>query len=227
MLAQLIQALYNIVDSTFIGRYSESGLPALSIIYPIQLLMIAIAVGSGVGVNAAIAHFNGSGNSKKAQEIAGICFPLAFLLWLIFACLFFAVLPSFAGISTASPTIAHDVIVYGRIVCIGSFGLFFESFYTKVLQAYGDMKTPMIAQIVGALFNIVLDPILIFGKLGFPRLGIAGAAIATVIGQIAAAIIVLPNAFRRFPPISVIHGDLLLIYRLGIPNILMQSAYTF
>lgn len=99
--------------------------------------------------------------------------------------------------STNSEVIIHDVIVYGRIVCVFSFGLFLESIWTKVLQSCGDMKTPMTAQIIGAITNIVLDPLLIFGMFGFPKMGIAGAAVATVSGQIMAALIVMKKAFAN------------------------------
>lgn len=227
MLAQLIQALYNIVDSLFVGRYSESGLTALSIIYPIQLLMIALAVGTGVGINTVMAAKLGVGEAKKADEYAGVGTPLAAALWLLFAAVCWAVMPAYARISTASDAVIRDVTVYGRIVCVFSFGLFFESIWTKVLQSNGDMKTPMIAQILGAVANIVLDPLLIFGLFGLPEMGIAGAAVATVAGQIVAALVVMRKGFRRSPAEKAYPHHVAKIFRLGIPNILMQSAYTF
>lgn len=201
MLAQLIQALYNIVDSFFVGRYSDAGLTALSIIYPLQLLMIALAAGTAA--------------------------PLGLALWALFAVVCFLILPGYARMSTDSEEVVREVIVYGRIVCVGSVGLFTESVWTKVLQAEGDMKTPMLAQILGAVTNIVLDPILIFGLFGVPVLGIAGAAIATVAGQIAAALLVMRRGFRPSPALRRYPALAGRIYRLGIPNILMQSAYTF
>lgn len=227
MLAQLIQALYNIVDSLFVGRYSASGLTALSIIYPIQLLMIALAVGTGVGINTAMAARFGVGQKDKADEFAGVGTPLALFLWAIFALVCWCIMPAYAGMSTSSPEIIADVIVYGRIVSVFSFGLFLESIWTKVLQANGDMKTPMAAQILGAVTNIVLDPLLIFGLLGLPELGIAGAAIATVAGQIVAALAVMAKGLRRWPPLEVWGRRIAEIFRLGVPNILMQAAYTF
>lgn len=227
MLAQLIQALYNIVDSLFVGKCSESGLTALSIIYPLQLLMIAIAVGTGVGINTAMAHYLGIGDRKKAEEYGGIGTPLTLVLWVLFALICFLFMPAYARMSTDSPEVIRDVTIYGRIVCVFSIGLFTESIWTKILQANGDMKTPMIAQIVGALVNIALDPLFIFGRFGLPKLGIAGAAIATVVGQIVAALIVMKKGFRKSPPLSVYPRDICFIYKLGIPNILMQSAYTF
>ena len=227
MLAQLIQALYNIVDSFFVGRYSGDGLTALSIIYPIQLLMIALAVGTGVGINTAIARFAGSGDRKRAEETAGIGLPLALVMWVIFAAVCWAIMPAYARMSTSSEEVIQEVTVYGRIVCLFSVGLFTESIWTKVLQANGNMKTPMFAQIIGAVINIIFDPLLIFGVGPFPAMGIAGAAVATVLGQIAAALIVMPGGYRPSPALNRYPKLVKLTYKLGVPNILMQSAYTF
>ena len=197
MLAQLIQALYNIVDSLFIGRYAETGLTALSIIYPVQLLMIALAVGTGVGINTRMSFLRGKGDPAAAEETAGISAPLELLLWILFAAGCLAGMPAFARMSPDSDAVIHDIIVYGRITGICSIGLFLESGWTKVLQAEGDMKTPMTAQIIGALINIALDPLLIFGWGPFPKLGIAGAAIATVIGQISAVRVQMNCLYRN------------------------------
>ena len=227
MLAQLIQALYNIIDSLFIGRFSDSGLTALSIIYPLQLLMIALAVGTGVGINTIIAAKLGEDKKQEASEYAGLGLPLGFLLWLLFALIMWFIMPSYARMSTKSVAVINDVIAYGRIVCVFSFGLIFESIWTKVLQANGDMKTPMIAQIIGAIINIIIDPLLIFGMFNFPALGISGAAIATVIGQIAAALIVMKKGYYRSPELKVYRSYTLRIIHMGFPNIIMQSAYTF
>ena len=227
MLAQLIQALYNIIDSLFVGKCSESGLTALSIVYPLQLLMIALAVGSGVGINTGIAYYLGIGDKERAERMAGVGTPLAMVLWVVFAVACYIFMPYYAAMNTASEAVIQDVISYGRIVCVFSVGLFAESIWTKVLQANGDMKTPMIAQIAGAITNIILDAILIFGLLGMPALGVPGAAIATVVGQIVAALIVMKKGFRRSPELSAYPGFLAKIYKLGLPNILMQSAYTF
>ena len=227
MLAQLIQALYNIVDSLFIGRFSESGLTALSIVYPLQLLMIALSVGTGVGINTAMAYYLGLKKNKRADDFAGTAFPMAILLWMIFAAVCWFIMPWYAQISTDSPAVINDVVTYGRIVSVFSIGLFSESMWSKVLQAKGDMKTPMLAQIAGAIVNIVLDPILIFGMFGIKPMGIAGAAVATVAGQIAAALIVAKKAYIKSPVLKKYPALVTKIYKLGIPNILMQSAYTF
>lgn len=227
MLAQLIQALYNIVDSLFVGRYSGSGLTALSIIYPVQLLMIALAVGTGVGINTVMAAKLGGGRQKEADEYAGVGTPLAVVLWAIFAAVCWVLMPAYAWLSTDSEAVIRDVIVYGRIVCVFSFGLFLESIWTKILQSVGDMKTPTIAQILGAVTNIILDPLLIFGLLGLPEMGIAGAAVATVAGQIVAALVVMKKGYHPSPDKALYPHHIKKIFRLGMPNILMQSAYTF
>lgn len=191
MLAQLIQALYNIVDSLFVGRCSDTGLTALSIVYPLQLLMIAIAVGTGVGINTVMAAKLGVGRRAEAEEYAGVGTPLAAALWLVFAISSWFLMPAYARLSTGSEAVISDVITYGRIVSVASFGLFLESVWTKILQADGDMRTPMIAQILGAVTNIVLDPVFIFA-LG---MGVRGAALATVISQCLSCVWVL--AFLR------------------------------
>lgn len=227
MLAQLIQALYNIIDSLFVGRYTQTGLTALSIIYPLQLLMIALAVGTGVGINTIMAAKLGVGRAEEADEFGGVGTPLAVGSWFVFALVCWLIMPAYAKMSTNSASIMQDVTIYGRIVCIFSPGLFLESIWTKVIQAEGDMKTPMFAQIMGALTNIVLDPLLIFGMLGLPEMGISGAAIATVAGQTVAALVVAKKGFRKSPPMGKYPGHIKKIFRLGIPNILMQSAYTF
>lgn len=227
MLAQLIQALYNIVDSLFVGRYAETGLTALSIVYPIQLLMIALAVGTGVGINTVMAARMGTGRRDEAEEYAGVGTPLAVAMWFVFALIGWLIMPAYARMSTSSPQIIEEVVVYGRIVCVFGFGLFLESIWTKVLQAQGDMKTPMFAQILGAITNIIFDPLLIFGLLGFPEMGIAGAAIATVAGQIVAALVVMRRGLKRSPALRKYIGHIKTIFRLGLPNMLMQSAYTF
>lgn len=227
MLAQLIQALYNIVDSFFVGRFSDTGLTALSIVYPLQLLMIALAVGTGVGINTAMAYFLGTRDRKRSDEAAGISTALSLVMWAVFALLAAVLMPAYARMSTESKAVIADVIVYGRIVCVCSIGLFLESGWTKVLQAEGNMNRPMAAQILGAVTNIVLDPLLIFGLFGLPALGIAGAAVATVAGQIVAAAIVWRGGYRRSPEWALYPALVRRVYRLGIPNILMQSAYTF
>ena len=226
MFAQLIQALYNIVDSAFIGRFSNDGLTALSIVYPLQLLMIALAVGTGVGINTIMSAKLGLKQEDRANEYAGVATPLAVVLWFIFALTCYLIMPAYAKTQTSSLNIIKEVITYGRIVCVFSLGLFLESVWTKVLQSRGDMKTPTVAQIFGAITNIVLDPILIFGAFGLPSLGVKGAAIATVIGQFVSAGIVMKKGLYKSPTINKYPHFIARIFKYGTPNILMQSAYT-
>ena len=223
MIGQLIQALYNIVDSLFISNYDQDGLTALSIVYPLQLLMIALAVGTGVGINTLISRYKGIGKIDKANEVAGIGTPLAIISWFLFALITYLILPAYANLQTNNPKIIEYVLHYGKIVCVFPLGLFLESIWAKILQADGKMILPMIDQIVGAVINIILDPILIFGL----NMGMTGAALATVIGQLISALILLKPGFKKSPKFKLYPKHLLNIYKLGIPNIVMQSAYTF
>lgn len=226
MLAQLIQAVYNIVDSYFIGRYSESGLTALSVIFPIQLIIIAVAVGSGVGVNTLLSRYSAKGLKKEIEETAGTGIFLAGISWLFFAVISVLIMRPYAAISANAQTVIEQAVVYGRIVCVGSIGIFMESMFSKIHQAGGNMRLPMTAQIIGAIVNIVLDPVLIFGIGIVPRMGMAGAAIATVLGQITAAVITAQGAIKKLPAQGKIAGYVKKIYQLGYPSILMQSLYT-
>jgi len=223
MLAQLIQALYNIVDSLFIGKFDSKGLTALSIIFPLQLLMIAIAVGTGVGLNALISHYLGLKKKDIADKISNTSSIIALYSWVIFALITFFILPFYVRLQTSDSTIIDYSIIYGRIVCVLSIGLFLESMWAKVLQARGKMKLPMIDQIIGAIVNIILDPILIFQC----NLGIMGAAIATVIAQAISALVLINVGLKKSPNIDIYKTYLPRVYKLGLPNILMQSAYTF
>lgn len=226
MLAQLIQALYNVVDSLFIGRYSGDGLTALSVIYPFQLILIALAVGTGVGVNTLMAKHYAMGRRGDADKTAGTGLFLELVTWAVFAVASIFVLEPYARLQASSEQAVTYCVEYGRIISVGSIGLFLESNWTKVHQAQGNMKTPMIAQIVGAAVNIVLDPVLIFGFGFVPEMGVKGAAIATVIGQCAAAVIVGVKAFRKIPSLKEARKYIKEIYRLGYPSILMQSLFT-
>ena len=225
MLAQLIQSMYNIVDSYFVGQYSGEGLTALSVIYPIQLIVTAIAVGTGVGVNTLMSRFYGFGRKKKADKAAGTGTALAVISWMVFALISVLIMRPFAVASSESPVVVEYTVLYGTIVCVGSLGVFLESTWSKVHQAGGNMRLPMIAQISGAAMNIVLDPILIFGAGPVPELGVAGAAIATVVGQFLAAAIT-STGFRRPPKMREIAPYARRIYQLGYPSILMQMLFT-
>lgn len=226
MLALLIQALYNIVDSFFVGKYSEHGLTALSVVYPIQLIAIALAVGTGVGVNTLMARYYAEKRDSAANGAAGCGFVISIAMWAVFALLSFFFMRLFAEISAKDPQAVEYAVTYGKIVCIGSIGLFCESIFTKVHQAEGNMTLPMAAQICGAVCNILLDPIMIFGLFGFPEMGVAGAGIATVCGQVIAAVITGIKGLRRPPAFHTIPFYAKNIFILGYPSILMQSLYT-
>ena len=226
MLAQLIQALYNIVDSYFVGQYSEAGLTALSVIFPVQFVIIALAIGTGVGVNTYMARLYAYRRYEEADRTAGTGMVLAVLMWAVFALLSLAALRPYVEASAKSPEAVEAAMTYGTIVCVGSLGMFLESNWTKVHQAVGNMKLPMAAQIAGALTNIVLDPILIFGWGPAPQMGIAGAAWATVAGQFVAAAITGVKGCRRPPALAQQRRYAAAIYKLGIPSILMQMTVT-
>lgn len=226
MLAQLIQALYNIVDSFFVGRYSDEALTALSVIYPIQLIIIALAVGTGVGVNTYMARKFAQGKPKDADEAGGTGMLLELITWLTFTILAVALMNPYVMTSAKSPKAIANAVTYGNIVCIGSVGAFLEGNWTKVLQSRGDMRLPMIAQIAGAVTNILFDPLLIFGIGLFPEMGVAGAAYATVLGQIVAAVITGSKGFCKIPEIKKLSHYIKMIYRYGYPSIFMQLLYT-
>lgn len=226
MLAQLIQALYNIVDSFFVGRYSANALTALSVVYPLQLIIVALAVGTGVGLNTYMAREYAQENPEAADTAAGTGTVLALGTWAVFAAFSALMMRPYVLTSATSPEAIADAVIYGRIVCIGSLGAFLEGCWTKVHQAQGNMRLPMIAQIIGALANIALDPILIFGLGPIPALGVAGAALATVFGQFAAAVITGIRGCRRPPSRKQIGSYAFQIYKLGYPSILMQALYT-
>ena len=226
MFASLIQSMYNLVDSFFVGRFSEHGLTALSVIFPLQLMVSGIAIGAGTGVNILMAHYYGVGKPDKARETAGSGIAFSVVCWAVFAVLAALFLDPFVRASASSPEAVRFGLSYGYIVCIGSIGLFTESTFTKILQAGGDMKRPMAAQVAGALINIVFDPLLIFGLYGLPGMGVAGAAAASVIGQIAAALITGSKAFTMPPALKKCRYWTGRILKLGYPAIIMQCLYT-
>lgn len=226
MLAQLILAMYNIVDSYFVGKYSGSGLTALSVIFPIQLIITAVAVGTGVGVNTNMSGCYAQNREERAHETAGVGSMLAFISWLMFAVISTVFMRAYVKTSAGSQEVVEYAVIYGKIVCIGSISLFMDGIWTKVHQAGGNMKRPMIAQILGALTNIVLDPVLIFGMGPVPEMGVAGAAYATVAGQTVAAAVTFYKGFYKIPPKEKILGYVKQIYSLGFPSIFMQILYT-
>ena len=230
MISMLVQALYNVVDSIFVSRINENALTAVSLAFPIQSLMIALGAGTGVGVNALLSKSLGEKDFEKANKtadngvfLAGMSF-IAFLLTGLFA-----VKPFYM-----SQTNEAQILEYGKqyltIVCCCSFGLYTQFIFERLLQSTGKTVYTMITQGLGAIINIILDPIFIFGYFGVPRMGVAGAAIATVIGQVIAGIVgIIVNQkknteirleFKGFRPDKKIIGQ---IYQVGIPSIIMQA----
>lgn len=230
MLSMLIQALYNVVDSMFVAQINENALTAVSLAFPAQNLMIAVATGTGVGVNATLSRSLGEKNFEKANRIAIHALFLAAMSYIAFALfgLFFA--ERFFLTQTDIPEIVEYGTSYLRICTIFSFGLFGEIAFERLMQSTGKTFYSMIIQGTGAILNIIFDPILIFGLFGFPRLEIAGAAIATVFGQIIALILgfvlnltknrEIRLAFRGFRPKAEIIGH---IYSVGVPSIIMAA----
>ena len=230
MISMLVQALYNVVDSVFVARINENALTAVSMAFPIQNLMIAVGVGTAVGVNALLARSLGEKDYEKVNKIAEnavFLMILSYLLFLIIG-LFFAE-PFFR-----SQTDIEEIIQYGKqyisICCCFSLGIFAQSMFERMLQATGKTIYTMCTQGIGAVVNIILDPILIFGMFGFPKMGVAGAAVATVIGQTVAGILaIILNQTKNkevriqmkgFRPNPNIIGQ---IYAIGVPSIIMQA----
>ncbi|MCI8296475.1 MAG: MATE family efflux transporter [Lachnospiraceae bacterium] len=232
MVSMLVQALYNIVDSIFVARLSEDALTAVSLAFPLQTLVIAVGAGTGVGVNAILSRSLGEKNFEKANATAlngGFLYIMSYLLFLVLG--FVAVEPFYVSqLGGSSPEIFDMGVQYLRIVMIFSMGIFGQFFFERLLTSTGKTVFSMVSQLSGAITNIILDPILIFGLLGMPKMGVAGAAIATVIGQcVAAAVAFVCNvrynheidlSLKGFRLSGALIGD---IYMVGIPSIIMQS----
>lgn len=231
----LVQSLYNIVDSIFVARYSSDALAAVSLAYPIQILMIAVSVGTGVGVNALLSRSLGEGNRKKAKQTADNAILLGILASIAFALFGALGTKLFFDSQTKSESIRQLGYSYLFVVTIFSFGLILEVTFERILQSTGKTIYNMVTQGVGAIINIILDPILIFGLFGVPKLGIAGAAIATVTGQIIAMILSFIFNMKYNEDVDIRFGTHIFkpdfgiikeIYRVGIPSIAMQSMST-
>lgn len=227
MLALLIQSIYNIADSFFVARYSTEGLTALSIIYPVQLLITALATGTGAGVNILISRLDGRGETETQHDIIKSGLFLNMFHFLIFAFVGNILANTYFSLSTGNTVVKTQGILYSRIIFSGSFGLFIESICTKILQARGNMMLPMIAQVTGSVVNIVLDIILIFGTIHIPALGIMGAAIATVIGQWIAMEITLLTVMKKYSLRGKLKSNVCKqIYSNGTGSIVTQSLCT-
>ena len=230
MISMLVQALYNIVDSIFVAKISENALTAVSLAFPIQSLMIATATGTGVGVNAILSKSLGEKNFEKANRTAVNGVFLAVMSYILFVIIGLTVTMPFYRSQTSDA----EILAYGKqyltIVCVASIGLFAQIIFERLLQSTGKTIYTMITQGTGAIINIILDPILIFGLLGFPAMGVTGAAVATVAGQIVGGIMgVVINEkvnheikliWKGFRPSLQMIGA---IYRVGVPSIIMQA----
>lgn len=233
MLSMMVQALYNIVDSIFIARLSESALTAVSLAFPIQILMIAIGVGTAIGVNSLLSRRLGAHRNQEASTVAMNGMFLAVAIWVAIALFGLLITPFFFQWFTSDQEIIRMGRAYMLICTTLSLGIYGQLVCERIMQGTGDTFHPMITQVSGALVNIILDPILIFGLFGFPRLGVTGAAIATVTGQWVAMGLALFFMLRktreltfRFKGFWPERSIILEIYRVGFPSIIMQSIGT-
>ena len=234
ILSMMLQAVYNIVDSYFVANMAENGeiaVNALTLAFPVQMMMVAVGIGTGVGANALIARALGQGDREKAGAAAGNAMTLMGIIYAV--CLLFGAFGAgaYIGSQTSDPIALAMGSQYLRICCMASFGILFFSVFEKTLQATGRSLYSTIAQVAGALTNIVLDPIMIYGLLGCPKLGVAGAAWATVLGQIASLALAAVFHFRLNRELPFSRKALCLrrsivgeIYSIGVPAIIAQGA---
>ena len=230
MISMLVQALYNVVDSMFVARVSENALTALSIAFPIQNLMIAVSVGLGVGLNAVVSRALGAKDTKGVNRAATNGIMLMFICGLIFMLGGATLVRPYFEMQTDIEEIVTSGIDYTSIVMMGSMGVFMQILFERLLQSTGRTMLTMFSQGVGAIINIIFDPIFIFGYFGFPKMGVAGAAYATILGQWVAALLGLILNIRKNPEVSINmkgfrpHGATIrLILSIGIPSVVMQS----
>ncbi|MBQ9206917.1 MAG: MATE family efflux transporter [Treponema sp.] len=233
ILSMMLQAFYNIVDSAFVSNMKTGGelaLNALTLAFPIQILMIAFSIGTGVGVNVFVSRTLGQGNREKAGEIAGNGIFLVSVLCVIFMIFGFLGVGFYVRTQSSNPEIISMAIDYLQICCIFSFGSFYFGIFEKLLQSTSLSLFSTIAQISGALVNIILDPVMIYGLLGFPEMGIRGAALATVIGQLVSFLVVLFFHFKKNRVIPFKFGFIkprlkliVVIYSIGLPAIISQA----
>lgn len=230
MLSLLIQSLYNIVDSIFVARLSEEALTAASLVYSVQFLMIAVAVGTNVGLNALLSRQVGAKRAKEACSTATTGLLLNLITAVIFSAVGLFLSNPIAGLMTDDPDLRELCVQYMKICVVFCYGVFFQTYAQRLLQAVGDTVLSMCSMVSGAVVNIILDPIMIFGFLGFPALGIRGAAIATVIGQLVSSIVGLvlnrlknPVIHVKFKGYRFNPSEVKKIYKVGLPTIVMQA----
>lgn len=231
--SMMLQALYNIVDSAFVSNMRENGelaLNALTLAFPVQMLMVAVGIGTGVGVNALIAKCLGQENRDKANKVAGNAIFLGIIIYAVFLLFGLFGTGAYVRSQTSNREIIEMASGYLKICCIASFGIVFYSLYEKIIQATGRSMYSTIAQVSGAVLNIILDPIMIYGLLGCPELGVNGAAYATIIGQIVSFVmdyifhikfdIEIDNGIKYIKPDKKIIWE---IYTIGLPAIIAQA----
>ena len=230
MISMLVQALYNVVDSVFVARISENALNAVSLAFPLQNLMIAFGSGTAVGMNALLSRSLGAKQQEQVDRAANTGMFLYGCTYILFALIGAFLSRPFFLAQTHDAEIVEYGVSYSTICLVFSFGLFAQFCFERLLQATGRTKLSMLTQLVGAVINIILDPILIFGLCGMPEMGVAGAAVATVAGQIIAAVIGLLVNLRCNPEIHIRFRMLRWhtetareIYRVGVPSIIMGS----
>ena len=231
MISMLVQALYNVVDSIFVAQLSENALTAVTLAFPMQNLMIALGSGTGVGINALLSRSLGEKRFDRSDAAANTGLFLTFLNFAVFFLLGLFGAGAFIRTQTSQPDILSMGTTYLTIVNCCSLGLFFQMTFERLLQSTGLTIYSMISQATGAVINIIFDPIMIFGLFGFPRLGVAGAALATVLGQCVAALIGLTLNLKKNREIHFSFGRVLhpemetirRIYSVGVPSILMMS----
>ena len=232
--SMLIQALYNFVDSAFVANFSPSALLAVSLCYPIQSIIVAVACGTAAGFNTVLSRSLGAKQYDQANQIILHGLFLALCNWIVFAILGWFFSGWFVGLYTQDPAVIAQGQTYLRICTLFSFGVFIQITYERILQAAADAMGNMYMQGIGAILNILLDPIFIFGMFGLPAMGVAGAAIATVIGQLCAmatGILIVKKKIKMFeihPSHFKLSWPLISrIYQVGVPAILVQSIMSF
>lgn len=233
ILSMILQAVYNIVDSAFVSNMTnngESALNALTLAFPLQMLMVAISIGTGVGTNALLAKSLGQNDKEKASKVSGNAVFLAIVIYIVFLVFGLFGVKLYITSQTSNKLVYDMAVNYLKICCIASIGIVFFSIYEKLLQATGHSMYSTIAQVAGAVTNIILDPIMIYGLIGCPEFGVEGAAYATVIGQCVSFILALifhlkvnndiSNNLKYIRPSAKIIKQ---IYSIGLPAIIAQA----
>lgn len=230
MISMLVQAMYNVVDSIFVARINENALTAVSMAFPLQSILISLGAGMGVGVNALLSRALGEKDKEMVDKSAANGIFLSLMSYLLFLIIGLTVVKPFYLSQTSDAQIVGYGVDYLTVVCCCSFGIFFQFIFERILQSTGRTFYTMITQTTGAIINIILDPIFIFGLLGAPKLGVQGAAVATVAGQIIAAVLACVINIKANTDVNInlkgFRPDMRIIrkiYSVGLPSIIMQS----